>query len=353
MSDILEKAVNNATILTDGAKNGNIYANGSVASGQGGVLQPTQSAQFIDYVFDQMVLAQDGRKVVMTANTMELDKIRVGTRLVSKATQADQSDVAGYSNKGATFTKLDLTTAKFRLDYELSTESLEDSIEGAALEDHVVRLMATQFGNDLEDLAINGRTGTTGNGTYDSTIQGFYARTLDSDFTGHESAATQAVTSTIWASAAASTAKFNLDTLEAIYNALPRKFKARRQDLKFYMNSKHIQELLTQLRTVNTTDAKSVPYETAQRVLDGVTPRIGGPAGAQYSVFGLPVQEVPLYPEGFVDITFPQNRIWGFQRDVTVHKFFVPKKDSVEYTVYVRMGLAFEEKSAIAYARQA
>ena len=353
MSDILEKATNSGTVVTQGTKNGDMYSFGGTQDGtQGGVLQPKQSAQFIDYVFDQMVLAQDGRKVLMTANTMELDKIRVGTRLVSKATQADQAQVTGYTNKGATFTKLDLTTTKFRLDYELSTESLEDSIEGSSLEDHVVRLMATQFGNDLEDIAINGRTGTTGNGSYDNTIAGFYNRVLDTSATGHEAAAASAAMAGIWASGATSTAKFNLDALEAIYNALPRKFKARRQDLKFYMNSKHIQELLTQLRTVNTTDSKSVPYETAQRVLDGVTPRIGGPAGAQYSVFGLPVQEVPLYPEGFVDITFPQNRIWGFQRDVTVHKFFVPKKDSIEYTVYVRLGLALEEKSAIAYGKQ-
>ena len=352
MSDILEKATNSGTVVTQGTKNGDMYSFGGTQDGtQGGTLQPNQSAQFIDYVFDQMVLAQDGRKVLMTANTMELDKIRVGTRLVSKATQADQSDVAGYTNKGAIFTKLDLTTTKFRLDYELSTESLEDSIEGSSLEDHVVRLMASQFGNDLEDIAINGRPSTTGNGGYDNTIAGFYRQVLDTSATGHEAAANSAAMAGIWASGSSSTAKFSLDALEAIYNALPRKFKARRQDLKFYMNSQHIQELLTELRTVNQA-TKSVPFETAQRVLDGVTPRIGGPAGATYSVFGLPVQEVPLYPTGYVDITFPQNRIWGFQRDVTVHKFFVPKKDSVEYTVYVRLGLALEEKSAIAYGKQ-
>ena len=80
---------------------------------------------------------------------------------------------------------------------------------------------------------------------------------------------------------------------------------------------------------------------------------IGGPAGAQYLIFGLPVQEVPLYPDNYVDLTLPTNRIWGFQRDVTVHRFFVPRKDSTEYTVYVRMGVALEEKSAVAYATQA
>ena len=349
MSDILNKAAASGTVITPGVSPGTMTSQGnSNGVDNGGVLNPTQSAQFIDYVFDQMVLANDGRKVVMRGNTMELDKIRVGTKLVSIAAQAENTAV----NKGAIFTKITLQTTKFRLDYELSTESLEDSIEGGSLEDHVVRLMATQFGNDLEDIAINGRPSTSGNGSYDSTIDGFYRQTLDTTITGaHEAAAASATMTGIWNSASASTTKFSLDALEAIYNALPRKFKARRDQLKVYMNSKHIQELLTELRTVNQA-SKSVPYEVATRVLDGVTPRVGGPAGAQYSVFGLPIQEVPLYPDGFVDITLPQNRIWGFQRDVTVHKFFVPRKDSVEYTVYVRMGLALEEKSAIAYGKQ-
>jgi len=218
--------------------------------------------------------------------------------------------------------------------------------------------MATQFGNDLEDIAINGNSGSSSslaNGTYLNTLAGFVSQTFDSSISGkHELAAASAVMTGIWDKTPngtdGSTTKMSLDALEALYNALPRKFKARREDLKIYMNSKHIQELLTELRTVNTTDGTSVPYDVATRVIDGVTPRVGGPAGAQYTVFGLPVQEVPLYPDNYVDLTIPTNRIWGFQRDVTVHRFFVPRKDSVEYTVYVRMGLALEEKGAIAYA---
>jgi hypothetical protein len=113
------------------------------------------------------------------------------------------------------------------------------------------------------------------------------------------------------------------------------------------MNSKHLQELISALRAVG-----SVPEQVATRVIDGVLPQIGGPAGAQYMIFGLPVLEVPLYPDNYVDLTLPSNRIWGFQRDVTVHREFKPKKDTVEYTVYVRMGVALEEKSAIAYAQR-
>ena len=350
MSDILEKATNSGTVLSPLVSPGAMTAEGN-SNDNGGVLNPTQSAQFIDYIFDQMVLANDGRKVMMRGNTMELDKIRVGSRLVAKATQATLEN----DNAAPAFTKIELTTTKFRLQYELSTESLEDSIEGASLEDHVVRLMAVQFGNDLEDIAINGRPASSGDGTYNNTLAGFIRQIKDTNYSGaHEAAAAATTMTNIWEtspeSGDGSSSKLTLNAIEAIYNALPRKFKARRQDLKFYMNSKHIQELLTELRTVNTTDGTSVPYDIASRVIDGVTPRVGGPAGAQYTIFGLPVQEVPLYPENYVDLTIPTNRIWGVQRDVTVHRFFVPRKDSVEYTVYVRMGVALEEKSAVAYA---
>lgn len=346
MSDnILEKAAASGTVLSPLVSPGDMTAQGN-SGDDGGVLLPEQSRQFIDYIFDEMVLANDGRRVVMKANTMEVDKVRVGSRLVAKATQAEQTG----ANSAPAFTKIELTTTKFRLDYELSTESLEDNIEGQQLEDHIVRLMATQFGNDLEDIAINGRPATSGDGTYNNTLAGFIRQTLDTSYTGaHEAAAAAATMTSIWEatpdSGDGSVATLSLEAIEAVYNALPRKFKARRQDLKFYMNSKHLQELISALRSVG-----SVPEQVATRVIDGVLPQIGGPAGAQYMIFGLPVLEVPLYPDNYVDLTLPSNRIWGFQRDVTVHREFKPKKDTVEYTVYVRMGVALEEKSAIAYA---
>lgn len=348
MSDnILEKAAASGTVLSPLTSPGDMTAEGN-SNDAGGVLNPEQSRQFIDYIFDEMVLANDGRRVVMRANTMEVDKVRVGSRLVAKATQAEDTG----ANSAPAFTKIELTTTKFRLDYELSTESLEDNIEGQQLEDHIVRLMATQFGNDLEDIAINGRPASSGNGTYNNTLNGFIRQTLDTSYTGaHEAAAAAATMTSIWEatpdSGDGSVSTLSLEAIEAVYNALPRKFKARRQDLKFYMNSKHLQELISALRAVG-----SVPEQVATRVIDGVLPQIGGPAGAQYMIFGLPVLEVPLYPDNYVDLTLPSNRIWGFQRDVTVHREFKPKKDTVEYTVYVRMGVALEEKSAIAYAER-
>ena len=126
-----------------------VNPSGSAASG---ILRPEQARQFIDYVWDATVLAKDGRRVTMRANTMELEKVNVGERVLRAAAQGD----GAYTNTGAQFTKVELTTKKIRLDWEVTTEALEDNVEGAALEDHLVRLMTNAFGNDIEDLAING-----------------------------------------------------------------------------------------------------------------------------------------------------------------------------------------------------
>ena len=81
-------------------------------SGQagGGVLNPEQSRQFIDYIWDATLLARDGRRITMRANTMELEKVNVGQRVIRAAAQADGS----YENAGATFSKVDLSTKKLR-----------------------------------------------------------------------------------------------------------------------------------------------------------------------------------------------------------------------------------------------
>ena len=344
MSDnILEKAAASGTFISPLNSPGDMTTVNGPSTDSGGVLLPEQSRQFIDYMFDEMVLANDGRRITMRGNTQELDKVKVGTRLAKKATQADDTG----TNSAATFSKIELTTTKFRLDYELSTESLEDNIEGDGLEDHIVRLMAAQFGNDLEDIAINGRAGTTGAGTYNNTLKGFYAQVKDTDATGHDGAASLADMTGIWDNASAATTPLTIRAFEEVYNAIPRKFKARRGDLKFYTNSKGITDMIADLRKLGT-----VPEEVAVRVIDGQVPRLGGPSGAQYRIFGVPVLEVPQLPDNHLELTIPGNRIWGFQRDVTVHREFKPKKDTVEYTVYVRFGVLLEEKSAVSYAAQ-
>jgi HK97 family phage major capsid protein len=289
-----------------------------------GILRPEQARRFIDYVWDGTVLAKDGRRVTMRANTMELEKVNVGERVIRAANQAD----AAYTNAGATFSKVELTTKKIRLDWEVSAEALEDNVEGAALEDHLVRLMTNAFANDIEDLAING-DGSTGN--FLSIMEGFVNKTKTNG-DAHEHVATVANNA------------FTPEVLQGVINALPRKYRALKSGLKFYAGTEAFQGIARNHGTLND-NIWTEDYRNAY--LAGTDQVIGQARSTR--VLGVPVMEVPYYPEGFIDLTFPSNRIWGFQRDITVNREYVAKKDTIEYTVFVRFGIQWEEEDAVAF----
>jgi hypothetical protein len=327
-----------------GAEMGNIAtANFGVTNGAnavnptgtpGGILLPEQARRFIDYVWDATVLAKDGRRVTMRANTMELEKVNVGERVIRAAAQASND----YTNAGATFTKVELTTKKIRLDWEVSTEALEDNIEGGALEDHLVRLMTNAFANDIEDLAING-DGSTGN--FLSIMEGFVHK-VENDGDAHEALVT--VTDDNWTT----------EVMQDIILAMPRKYRALKQNLKFYAGTDAFQGIVKNNGTLADAIAEAFAPRAAgternrQAYLDGQAQTFGGARTTR--VLGIDVQEVPYYPADYVDLTFPANRIWGFQRDITVNREYKPKKDTIEYTVFVRFGLQWEELDAVAYA---
>jgi HK97 family phage major capsid protein len=283
----------------------------------GGILNAEQSRQFIEYIFDQQVLARDGRRVTMRGNTAELEKLNVGERVIRAAAQAD----ATYSNAGVTFTKVEITTKKIRLDWEVSSEALEDNIEGAGLEDHLVRTMTRAFANDLEDLAING-TGT-GSNAFLNILEGFVVK----ESTG-----------------ASATYGTTVEALQGLVLAMPRKYRASRSAMKFYADTETVADIINGLGSSGNLPSERI----VERVIDGQAPQTLG-APIQYRVLGIPLVEVPLMPTGFVSLTFPENRIWGFQRDVTVHREFQPKKDTIEYTTFLRFGVQVEETDAVAF----
>ena len=323
-NDLLQKVIDTTEVGADG----------------GGLLHPEQATQFLDYMWDETALVQNSRKHVMRANTVDIDKVGVGTKLVKLATEATDDG----ANSDATFTKVSITTKKLRLDWELSSESLEDNIEGAALEDHIARLMATQFGNDLEDLAINGDTDLSGDALYKS-------------FDGWRKLAIASGRVVDAGGAAISRAVFN-----DLIKTLPRKYKARRNQLKFYAGSNLVQDYLYSLQA---NMVEGYAGSIAAGVVSGATAGPQGQGGGAYPfAFGIPVFEVPLYNEqqegtysgasgdhGDVELTFPLNRVVGVKREVQVFRQFKPKKDAIEYTAFTRVGVQIENSDAFVIAK--
>ena len=336
-NETLEKAVaaNTTATATFASTTGGTGVHRASENGNGGLLNPEQSARFLDYIFDATVIGKVARTVRMRADTTEIDRMSVGEKLMKLATEADDT----AANNAVTFSKISLTTKKLRMDWELSTESLEDNIEGADLEDHIARLMATQAGNDIEDVVLNGDTALTSDNLYKS-------------FNGVVKKAKTSGRVVDAAGAAVSRAVFN-----SALKAMPRKYKQRRGDLRFLAGSNLIQDFLfaNSIGTNNT-----IPQDIASSVIRGAVAPLGGPAGyvAPFA-FGIPIIEVPLLNEtqtgdysaatgshGDIHLSFPNNVVIGIKRDVTVYRFFCPRKDSVEYTMYTRVGVQIEQADA-------
>lgn len=127
-----------------------IISTSSLATG--GKLNPTQADRMIDYIFDETGLKGMARLIRMRAEQYDIDKIGVGRRV---AVPKDELIDPGV-RRGITTSKVSLNKKMIMVPFELSEEFLEDNIEGESAEDHVARMMGTQFANNLEDMYING-----------------------------------------------------------------------------------------------------------------------------------------------------------------------------------------------------
>ena len=311
---------------------------GVVGNDSGGLMKPAQSNRFLDFVIDQSVLMQNARVVRMRTPQMEIDKVSVGTRLLSKATEATDDG----ANAAVTFSKVSLSTVKLRLDWAVSTESLEDNIEGASLEDHIAQIMARQTANDLDDLFINGNT-SSNNGLIKA-LDGFIKLARTNGRTVDEAGN-----------------QVSRATYDRILRNLPTKYLQRRNELRFFTGSGVVQDTIYSLGNPNSATAATAgaPAPMSQvgemAFLQGSMRGNGGAGSTGISPFGIPLIEVPLMPEaaagdysgtsgshGHIELTFPNNRVIGIHRDITVYRQFKPKTDTIEYTQYMRVASNIE-----------
>jgi hypothetical protein len=360
-NELLQKVIDTGSQYDGGLGRGQGVTSGANTNADGpsqysgnGLLYPDQANRFLDYMWDATILAKACRTIRMRSNTTEIDRVSVGQRIMTVATEDQPRDwVANsgstpYTAANATFSKISLTTRKLRLDWELSAEALEDNIEGPDLEDHIARLMATQAGNDVEDVLINGvgtGTSTSATGLY-SAFKGFRALAIENAHVVD-----------------ANGGGLGLPTFNAAIKQMPRKYKQRRNQLRFFVGSNLAQDYLYNLTN---TSNNFLPFDITSGIIRGQeAANDGGPGVTTPFAFGIPVINVPLMREdltlggtpqiannttgtlhGDLHLTFPQNLIVGVKRDVVVYRQFHPKKDTIEYTLFIRVGTAIENYDA-------
>jgi hypothetical protein len=136
-----EELIQKAVITTD-------------ALASAGKLNPAQSDRFLDYVINETVLRNNARIIRFRNETLEIDKIGIGTRAAFPKTEAKDPGI----RRGINTSKVVLQPREVIVPVEIGDNFREVNIEGENVEDHIMKMFATQFANDLEELAIVGDT---------------------------------------------------------------------------------------------------------------------------------------------------------------------------------------------------
>jgi hypothetical protein len=150
----------------------------------------------------------------------------------------------------------------------------------------------------------------------------------------------------------------------------PTKYLQRRNELRFFTGPGVVQDAIYSLQNPNsateaTAGAPSPGSTTGDLAfLNGAMRANGGAGATGLAPYGIPLVEVPLMPEavsgdysgaagshGYVELTFPNNRVVGLHRDITVYRQFQPKTDTIEYTQYMRVAANIENADSYVIAK--
>ena len=274
----------------------------------GGKLNPEQANKFIDYMVDQSAFLKDIRTERMAGPTKDLDFIGVANRIIRKGVEATEpTETAGIQTS-----KKQLNSTEVILPADISLTFLEDNIEKEGAEDHIARMLALQFGNDLTDLAWNGNTATP-------TTDPFYPfLSIDDGFIK-------------LAKASANTHKYDTNgstdykgvVFPGMLNMLPNKWKANKAELRFYVSPTVAEAYIEQLTTRQTAWADEL-------LQTGKLP--------QYK--GITIFPVDYIPDDVIILTLRKNLATGIQREFTSDRERKPRKRVIEYTMTGRVDAA-------------
>lgn len=117
-----------------------------------GKMNPEQANKFVDYVFDESVLKDMVRMERFTNQEKYIDKIGVGRRVAVAKHEAVDPGI----RRGVSTSRIVLHPVDVMVPFEIGDKFRQYNIEGESVEDTVIRMMATQLANDLDELFLGG-----------------------------------------------------------------------------------------------------------------------------------------------------------------------------------------------------
>lgn len=244
-----------------------------------GKLNPKQADKFIDYVFDLSGLKNNARTERFNNEQMYIDKIGVGKRVAVPASEA----VAPTTRRGVNTSRVTLQPKEIMVPFEIGDTFKEINLEGMSVEDHIIKMMAAQLANDLEQLYIEGDT--LGRATLEGDMLDGGSATLyvKDSYLAMGNGWLRLADSANVVDAAGQNIGANL--FSKALNAMPAKFKRDRGQLRFVSSIDLEQNFRERVSARSTGKGDSALMSTEQ-----LTP------------FGVPMVPFPLYPYKYREV---------------------------------------------------
>lgn len=125
----------------------------------GATLVPAQAQKFLRLLIDEAVLIKLATVVPMKSPKQDLEKIKMGSRVLRRGNE-NQALSSGDRSK-PTFTNVELDAKLFKAEIHLNNEVLEDSIERAELRNTIMQIMAERIALDMDEICVNGDTASS------------------------------------------------------------------------------------------------------------------------------------------------------------------------------------------------
>lgn len=289
-----------------------------------GLLDPERGRAFIRTLKEKGTLSAQMRQEIRTASSGEIDKLSTGRRIIRAATEnADD----GY-RAGATFAQVAYSTRKVRLPWEVTEDVFHENLEGPGFEATLTSEMTDQFALDLEDLEINGDT-AAGAGADQAFLQindGLLKIVATAAVSGRN----------IDGSAVNGGAIHKAHFFDALYG-MPNK----------YRSSGRLRWIMSPARHIAWWEHLSDRSTAAGDAL------LEARGGAANGPLGIPVLEVPAWPDSEIWLADPRNfvRVISWQvrrRKVTGQTDAeLAAKDKRFYVFFIKTDVIVEETDAV------
>lgn len=298
----------------------------STLTSGGGKLLDDQADTFFRKVIDRPGLIGDIRNVQMNSDTMNINKIGLGSMILKVAptgtppyivdgvgeTFSNNRQLASTDRFSPTFEQVKLVVKEYLAEIHLTDDVMENNLEQDNIQNVILDLASARLATDLETVLI---TSDTTNGALATVLQ------------LQNGVLKRVVTNVVDAAGAT----VSLDQFANLQLAIPTKYTNSLSAMKYYVH--HYKEIAWR----QTLAARGTLLGDATLTGNSAVPALG-----------IDLQRVAQMPQSNILLTDPKNIIMGVQRDMRLETERYPRSRMTAFIFTLKVGFQLEQEDACA-----